>query len=341
MADDPDAEVQTRAALRWVQHELHTQLGQILGYAEMLTEDLDDAEHEDERADAERVISSARRVSRIVDEFLSSATSAVPTGPLPDRRLDQSLLRPVGAAGRILIVDDDPTNRELLARRLTRRGHSAAEADSGAAALRAIESDHFDLVLLDMLMPAMDGLQTLDAIRQMHSMSELPVIMVTARTSGDDVVSALQHLANDYVTKPVDLEVLTARVETQVALRSSALEIETLARKLEIRNSFLRRTFGRFMSDDVADELLDQDEGLLFGLQRRRVTVLMADVRGFTALTERLDPHDCASILNRYVETMADVVHAHHGSIDNIMGDGILALFGAFEARDAVALRSI
>jgi diguanylate cyclase (GGDEF)-like protein len=117
---------------------------------------------------------------------------------------------------RILVVDDILENRELLVRRFQRNGIEALGADGGVAALTAIEVEHFDAVLLDIMMPDMDGLEILRRIRASHSQSALPVIMVTAKTQSDDIVAALAAGANDYVTKPVDFAVALARVNVQI-----------------------------------------------------------------------------------------------------------------------------
>ena len=208
-----------------------------------------------------------------------------------------------------------------------------------------IEEQTFDLVLLDVMMPHLDGLETLEAIRRTRSVTELPVIMATALAGSDDTITALERGANDYVTKPFDRGVVAARIHTQLALRAAAREIETLARQLELRNSFLRQTFGRYLSDEVVSNLLESDEGLEMRGERRRVSILLADLRGFTALTESLTPAEIVSILNTYLGTMSDVIHDYHGTVDEFLGDAILAHFGALTTRDddterAVAVRS-
>ena len=117
---------------------------------------------------------------------------------------------------RLLIVDDLADNRELLRRRLERVGYETAEADGGLPALEMIAREAFDLVLLDVMMPDLDGMEVLRRIREVHSPDALPVIMVTARTAVEDMVAALEAGANDYITKPVDMVVAKARVANQV-----------------------------------------------------------------------------------------------------------------------------
>jgi diguanylate cyclase (GGDEF)-like protein len=129
------------------------------------------------------------------------------------------------AAARILIVDDIADNRTILLRRFQRNGFEVVEADSGLKALELIDSQDFDLVLLDVMMPGIDGLETLRRIRSRRSASTLPVIMVTAKSESENVVESLGLGANDYVTKPVDFAVALARVNTQIARRRAELQV--------------------------------------------------------------------------------------------------------------------
>jgi adenylate cyclase len=135
--------------------------------------------------------------------------------------------------------------------------------------------------------------------------------------------------ANDYVTKPLDFAVVLARVETQLSLKRAKEEIQQLAEQLEVRNRFIRATFGRYLTDEVVASLLDSPDGLRLGGERRTVTFLVSDLRGFMPLSERLAPEQVVAILNRYLETMVDVILRYQGTIQELMGDGLLVFFGA------------
>lgn len=143
------------------------------------------------------------------------------------------------AAPRLLIVDDISDNRAVLTRRFERRGFDVTEAESGLAAIDLIESQAFDLVLLDIMMPGIDGMETLRRIRTRHSASLLPVIMVTAKSESDNIVGALEVGANDYVTKPVDFAVALARVNTQLIRRQAELDVFTANEALRSVNESL------------------------------------------------------------------------------------------------------
>ena len=165
--------------------------------------------------------------------------------------------------------------------------------------------------------------------------------MATARDSTEDVVEALRLGANDYVTKPLDFPVVLARIETQLALKRQKQEIRRLADDLELRNRFIRSLFGRYLSDEVVTGLLASPEGPRLGGELRKVTLLMSDLRGFTPLTEGLAPDQVLRLLNSYLGAMADVILTHQGTIDEFVGDAILAIFGAPLGRPDDARRAV
>lgn len=316
-----------RNSLRTLRHDLRNPLGQIIGYAEMLEEDLREREVIELLPDVAHIAAAAQSLLSVVEGPLLDGGPSLPMPSEIDHGpgIATTPISRVPSSGRILVVDDQPSNRSLLHRRLSRINFEVSEASGGAEALSMVDTEPFDLV--------MDGLETLDAIRKTHSLSELPVVMATARTGRQDLLVALSHGANDYVTKPFDFAVVQARIATQLELRAATSEIELLARSLEIGTAFLRRTFGRYLSEDVAASLLEREDGPEIAGERRRVTVMMADVRGFTSLTEQLGPRDIVAILNSYFGTMSEVIGQHGGTVDELIGDGILALFGAFESQ--------
>jgi DNA-binding NtrC family response regulator len=140
--------------------------------------------------------------------------------------------------GSLLVVDDDETNRDVLAHRLQRRGYTVTEAADGGQALELIGRQRFDLVLLDVVMPGPSGLDVLQAIRRTHSLTTLPVIMATAKDQSADVVRALELGANDYVTKPYDFPVLLARVGTQLCLKRAVEQIGYLREEIQSEYNF-------------------------------------------------------------------------------------------------------
>jgi adenylate cyclase len=337
-----------------VQHELRTPVNHIIGYSELLIEQAEEIGQRRLVADLEKIRGAAREWLTLMESCLLPASpSAAPPIPTasdaaPPRRRSKSaeaqraqqapapLALSAPAAASLLVVDDDDGSRELLARRLHRLGFAVASASDGPTALKLIGNRTFDLVLLDHVMPGWDGLETLKRIRRRKSMTDLPVIMVTGRDASGDVVHALKSGANDYLTKPVDFAAALARVTTQLQLRQAQLnlharleEIRRMAADLQVRNDFIKQVFGRYVTTDVVQSVLETPGGLKLGGQKRVVTILMSDLRGFTALAERLAPEKVVEMLNVYLGAMAEIITSYHGVIDEFIGDAILGIFGA------------
>jgi sigma-B regulation protein RsbU (phosphoserine phosphatase) len=151
----------------------------------------------------------------------------------------QTAPAPVAETFGVLVVDDSEANRDVLSRRLQRRGYRVATAADGNQALELLTEIRFDLVLLDIMMPGLSGLDVLQIIRQKYGPAELPVIMATAKDSVADIVQALELGANDYVTKPLDFPIVLARVQTQLSLRGSVRQILNLEQRLRQHNEQL------------------------------------------------------------------------------------------------------
>lgn len=182
------------------------------------------------------------------------------------------------AKARILIVDDISENRAILTRRFERRGFEIVEAEGGLAAIELIDKQSFDLVLLDVMMPGIDGIETLRRIRSRKSASMLPVIMVTAKSESDNIVDALELGANDYVTKPVDFAVALARVNTQISRRRAEQEVAAANEELRKANEDLERRV-----EERTRRLIDANQ---------RLKVEIADRQESQARSQYLAYHD-------------------------------------------------
>ncbi|MBA3564962.1 MAG: response regulator [Gammaproteobacteria bacterium] len=194
---------------------------------------------------------------------------------------------------------------------------------------RSFCSTQPDLVLLDINMPGMSGLEVLALIRGKYPIAELPVIMATARSDGADIVEALRLGANDYVTKPLDFPVMLARTRTQLQLRDAHERIRRLASDVERRNAFIRGVFGRYLSDDIVETLLASPAGLTLGGEKREISILMADIRGFSGAAALLPADRVVALINNFLAVMTDVILRFEGTIDEFIGDAILVLFNA------------
>jgi adenylate cyclase len=175
----------------------------------------------------------------------------------------------------------------------------------------------------------MDGFETCRQLKAAEAWRQIPVIFLTARTDTADLVQGFELGAVDYVAKPFNAHELLARVNTHLTVdelrRSLAVKNVELARAHEL----VRRAFGRYVSEEVAASILQSPDGLELGGEEREVTILMSDLRGFTALAARLSPHEVIEFLNLYLEAMVDVISRYEGTIDEIIGDAILVIFGA------------
>ncbi len=233
------------------------------------------------------------------------------------------------SSSRILVVDDTPANIQVLSSALKEKGYQVSVATSGRQALGIVGRVQPDLILLDVMMPEMDGLETCRHLKASPAWREIPVIFLTARTDVEDIVKGFEAGAVDYVAKPFYGPELLARVNTHLTIdqlrRTLAQKNTELARAHEL----VRRAFGRYVSEEVAAALLQSPDALALGGEEREVTVLMSDLRGFTALAARLPPQRVIEVLNVYLEAMVDVISQHGGTIDEIIGDGMMVVFGA------------
>ncbi|WP_050604363.1 adenylate/guanylate cyclase domain-containing protein [Ruegeria sp. 6PALISEP08] len=216
------------------------------------------------------------------------------------------------APGHLLIVDDNKVNRLLLSRNVELLGHKASVAENGRVAMEMLSSQSFDLLLLDIEMPEMDGFQVLEAINADPDLRELPVLVTSSVEGLDNIVRCIELGAEDYLPKPVNKTLLSARV-------SSGLE------KKRLRDE-QRRLLERFATTEVAQDL--QESGFAIGGKRANASVLFCDIRGFTTLSENLAPEATIDLLNTFYTLMFEAVTSNGGIVSLMLGDGLMALFG-------------
>lgn len=306
------------------------------------------------------------------------ANYAVPDrGAAPEGSIRSVGAKPSAAHGdkrRLLIVDDVADNREILRRRFERHGFDATEAAGGTAALALMEREAFDLVLLDMMMPDISGLEVLARIRSKHSAGALPVIMVTAKSQSEDIVEALGKGANDYITKPVDFSIALARVNTQLDRKRADEKIrqmndelfrtnEALERRVADRtknlvqaNQQLRWEMEQREKSQAAiahlahhDALTGLGNRMLFHkqlgdalLHRQRhggqVAVLFVDLDGFKAINDTLG-HGTGDAVLKHLATRLQNALRHDDKIGRLGGDEFAIMqLGNEQPKEATAL---
>jgi len=246
----------------------------------------------------------------------------------------------VSYMAKILVVDDTPANVRLLADLLTVKGYEVVTASNGEAALTMIACEHPDLVLLDVMMPGIDGYAVCRAIRADPSLGILPVVMVTALDPVQERIKGLDAGADDFLTKPVHPAELLARVRSLLRIKSLYDEVERSKAALEVWNRTLEQRVAegiaererlarmkRFFSPQVADLIVSGGTDDPLRSHRREITVVFLDLRGFTAFTEAVDPEKVMSVLGEYHKAMGHLIMAHQGTLERFAGDGIMIFF--------------
>jgi len=222
--------------------------------------------------------------------------------------------------GHILVVDDDSLNRRLLIKSLETEGHRTTDVDNGFAALTAIGTEQPDLVLLDIEMPGLDGIEVLDRIKSDATMRHIPVIMISGVDDSESVVRCLQAGADDFLPKPFDASILRARIGAGLNRK----------RLVDLEQDRVQDMFARFLPEPIAAEMLTRSEGQpSIRPVRLWATVMFVDLRGFTTFADSAAVDEIVPVLNRYQATMGDAVLDHGGTVVDYLGDGLMAAFGA------------
>ena len=248
----------------------------------------------------------------------------------------------------ILAIDDTPENLEILKVRLEANGYEVITAADGEQGLAMTREHRPDLVLLDIMMPKLDGIAVVSALKQDVATRAIPVILVTAKADTRDVVAGLDAGGDDYLTKPFDHAALLARVRSmlrQKALHDTVEEqaghLERQASQLETWNQSLERKVAeqvgeiervgrlrRFLSAQVADLVMDAGQGdSLLESHRCEVTVVFCDLRGFTAFAETAEPEEVMEILAEYHACLGRHIIKYEGTLERFLGDGLLVVF--------------
>jgi len=214
---------------------------------------------------------------------------------------------------RLLVADDNKVNRLLLARSLALQGHRVESAENGRIALEMLRRGGFDLLLLDIEMPDMDGFQVLEHLAADAALRDVPVIVTSSLEGIDHVVRCIELGADDYLRKPVNPVLLKARID-------SSLE------KKRLRDQ-QKALVERFATSAVAADL--QQGGFALGGKRVQATVMFCDIRGFTTLVESQGPEETIELLNTWYTLMFDAITARSGVVNQMIGDGLMAIFGA------------
>jgi len=240
----------------------------------------------------------------------------------------------------VLVVDDIEMNRDMLCSLLEADGHKTAVAENGRLALNAIKNNSYDLILLDVMMPEMDGYQVLEHLKSDPGLRDIPVIVLSALDEIDSVVRCIELGAEDYLTKPFDPTLLRARIgaclekkrlrDQEVRLRNEVEEWnKRLEQRVEEQVTQLERLsrLKRFFSPQLAELIVSGDAEDPLKTHRREITVVYLDLRGFTAFAETSEPEEVMGVLHEYHAAMGELILQHEGTLEHFAGDGMMIFF--------------
>ncbi len=247
----------------------------------------------------------------------------------------------------ILVVDDVPDNVEILQLRLESQGYEVITAGDGEAALAIIRDKLPDLVLLDIQMPKLDGIETVKQLKADAALPFIPVILVTARADAKDVVAGLEAGGDDYLTKPVDQAALVARVRAMLRIKGlhdtvheQARRLDDQAAELALWNKELEArveaqigeiermgVLKRFLAPQLAELIVARGDESILDTHRRDIVIVFCDLRGFTSFAETGEPEEVRDLLREYHAALGPLVTRSEGTLDQFSGDGIMVFF--------------
>ncbi len=235
-------------------------------------------------------------------------------------------------ANKVLIVDDEPFNLDILEQELTDQGYTIEKATDGVDALEKVAAFKPDVILLDYMMPRMNGIETVERLRQDEKHKAIPVILLTAKGSQEDKARGLDAGADDYIVKPFEPVELLARVRSMMRIKDMHDSLEEWNRRLEEKVSQQvaeierMRRLKRYLSPQIAETLLKGDDDV-FKSHRREITVVFLDLRGFTAFSDSAEPEEVMELLKSYHAEMGKLTFQYEGTLERFAGDGIMVFF--------------
>jgi len=302
---------------RTLRHDLRTPINAIKGYGEMLREDAADGDADAWVADLDKMLAEATLLLERIDGLVTFSGSDAPsldgTGPAatetdaPAEMVENLLksVRPIAAKeadfaavqpSRILVVDDNASNRDLLSRRLQRQGHTVLQAEDGTIALAMVEKEALDLVLLDLMMPGISGYDVLTSLKGNQRFRETPVIMISALSELDSVVRCIEAGADDYLAKPFDPTLLRARVGSSLEKKHLRDREREMVEALRVEKERSESLLLNILPKAIVTRLNDGET--IIADQLSNVTILFSDLVGFTKLSSRLSAGDLVGLLN-------------------------------------------
>jgi len=241
---------------------------------------------------------------------------------------------------RILVVDDNEANLDIAKMRLQSQGYEVVTAVDGKAALESVRANNPDLLLLDIMMPKLDGIEVTRQLKRDPALPFIPIILVTAKADAKDVVAGLDAGGDDYLIKPFDHAALVARVRSMLRIKALHDTVEAQRAELKALNAGLKEHVAaqiseierisrlrRFLAPQLVEMIISSGDEAIFESHRREIVVLFCDMRGFTAFSETAEPEEVMAVLRAYHAALGPLIHRHEGTLMRFAGDGLMVFF--------------
>ena len=327
-----------------LRHDLRTPINAVKGYGEMMVEDARDAGHASLLPDLEKLLAAADGMLERIDALVAfsgeAALDRAQTEPnfadasrvLDALRHSQPAVAQRTIAGQILVIDDNASNRDLLARQLTRDGHAVETAVSGHEALNIVAERAFDLILLDVLMPEMSGYEVLRRLKQGQLTSEIPVIMISALDEMDSIVHCIEAGAVDYLPKPFAPALLRARIRSSLENKLLRDRERAMMEELRLAKEQNETLLLSILPKAVVERI--NDGAAMVADHIPEATILFADIVNFTPFSGTLPASDVVGVLNRIFSAFDRLVEQFGAEKIKTIGDGYMVAVGIPEPRD-------
>jgi class 3 adenylate cyclase len=328
-----------------LRHDLRTPINAIQGYGEMLLEDLEDGDDGGLSDDLEALLAESRNLLSQLDVIVSFGLDGGERAPDADGGVTSEMLtgliesiRPLGPSeepealkGHILVVDDMEQNRALLRRRLEREGHSVALANSGPEALALAAEQDFDLILLDLMMPEMNGFEVLTRLKAETELQHISVIMVSALDEIDSALRCIEAGAEDYLPKPINPTLLKARLHACLEKRQWRAREQRYLRQLNDEKEKYERLLLNILPPEIVGRLSAGET--VIADRYEEVSVLFSDLVGFTALSGQLPPSQVVDYLNQIFTAFDELAQENGVEKIKMIGDAYMVVAGVPLAR--------
>lgn len=333
---EPDAAAQVAAAQAKLRHELRTPLNHIIGYSELLIDEARERGLDDLVPDLQNIRTAGSELLALINSVLNAdraagldvasdavyATAPPKDAAVPKRAAAASSSESVQA--QVLVVDDNEKNRDIVARLLEREAYGVRTAEDGAEALKAVAANPTDLILMDVMMPVMDGIEACRRLKDDAATRLIPVIIMTALGQVEHRIRGIRAGADDFLTKPVSRDELLARIETSLRLK------QTVDEKLD-RLRGAQDYLAKFVPQSVIRSLEAHPEAPVLERTDQDMSALFVDVSGYTRLSEKMR-QTADFMVEKYFSRFFDTIHANGGDVTETSGDGMMVVFPGDDA---------